>query len=175
MRHTQSDACRILAIDLHTRGVGFVVLEKPDLLVDWGVRQVRPKTKPADPELKHVAALLERYDPHVVVVEDVDAPGCRRRARAKRLTRAIQDLAQTLSTPVTRYSWKTVRSHFGSAGAYTKAQIAAAVALRFSQLVRHLPPLRKPWMSEDYRFSIFDAAAFALTYLHEQDATDVPF
>jgi len=33
---------------------------------------------------------------------------------------------------------------------------------RKSDLAR-LPRLRKPWMSEDYRMSIFDAVALALT------------
>jgi hypothetical protein len=36
------------------------------------------------------------------------------------------------------------------------------IATRFPQLARSVPPERKPWMSEDSRMAIFDAAAFAL-------------
>jgi hypothetical protein len=32
------------------------------------------------------------------------------------------------------------------------------------ELTARLPRVRKPWMSEDERMSIFDAAAMALTY-----------
>jgi hypothetical protein len=30
-----------------------------------------------------------------------------------------------------------------------------------------LPPERKPWMSEDSRMAIFDAAAFAMAFFQE--------
>jgi hypothetical protein len=38
--------------------------------------------------------------------------------------------------------------------------------LAFSSARARLPRFRKAWMSEDYRMSIFDAAAFATTYFH---------
>jgi hypothetical protein len=40
--------------------------------------------------------------------------------------------------------------------------MAQAVAARFPELAPRLPPQRKPWMSEDCRMAIFDAAAFVL-------------
>ena len=42
-----------------------------------------------------------------------------------------------------------------------KNEIARFIAARFPELARSLPPERKPWMSEDSRMAIFDAAAFA--------------
>jgi hypothetical protein len=32
----------------------------------------------------------------------------------------------------------------------------------FCDLLPHMPPERKPWMSEDARIAIFDAASFAI-------------
>ena len=43
-----------------------------------------------------------------------------------------------------------------------KARMARAIAARFPELARCLPPERKPWMSEDLRMAMFDAAAMAL-------------
>ena len=45
-----------------------------------------------------------------------------------------------------------------------KQEIAIAIAERFPELAPRLPRSRKPWMSEDYRMSIFDAVALALTF-----------
>jgi hypothetical protein len=49
-------------------------------------------------------------------------------------------------------------------GASSKQEIAAAIANRFPELAPRLPRFRKPWMSEDYRMSIFDAVALGLIY-----------
>ncbi|MBX3177721.1 MAG: hypothetical protein KF886_10195 [Candidatus Hydrogenedentes bacterium] len=119
--------------------------------------------------------LIRLHAPHALVAEDMDAPGCRRRGRAVRLTRAVCKLAKTLDINVHTVSATAVKTAFAQDGANTKVQIAAAVTLRFPALMRHLPPLRKPWMSEDYRFSIFDAAAFMITHVHGGNSIDFPF
>ncbi len=46
------------------------------------------------------------------------------------------------------------------------------VAERFPELARYLPPERKPWMSEDLKMAIFDAAAFALAFFLASKASD---
>lgn len=47
-------------------------------------------------------------------------------------------------------------------GTANKHDIAVAIADRFPELAPRLPRVRKPWMSEDYRMSIFDAVGLAL-------------
>lgn len=175
MNHAGNHYTRILAIDLCNRGVGFLVLEGHHRLIDWGVKLVRPRDKPDDPELIHVRTLIRLYAPHGFVAEDMDAQGCRRRGRSVRLTRAACNLAKALDLNVYKVSTTTVKNTFTRDGASTKAQIAAAVALRFPTLIRHLPPLRKPWMSEDYRFSIFDAASFLIAHLRDGRSIDFLF
>jgi len=49
-------------------------------------------------------------------------------------------------------------------GAPNKQEIAGAIAKRFPELAPRLPRFRKPWMSEDYRMSIFDAVGLAITF-----------
>jgi hypothetical protein len=50
-------------------------------------------------------------------------------------------------------------------GQGTKHALAEIMAERFpDELGSRLPPKRKPWMSEDSRMNIFDAAALALVF-----------
>jgi len=69
-----------------------------------------------------------------------------------------------------------VKKVFAVFRANTKHEIAHAVAQQLPELAPRLPRFRKPWMSEDYRMAIFDAAALALTYFHSQPFSrdDVP-
>ena len=50
----------------------------------------------------------------------------------------------------------------------TKREIAEAIVREFPELEPRLPPVRKIWMSEDVRMSIFDAAALAITFFDKK-------
>jgi hypothetical protein len=69
-------------------------------------------------------------------------------------------------TSVRGVSRSAVQKAFSEWGGRTKQQIAMTIANQLPQLASRLPPLRQPWMSEDYRMSIFDAVALGLTYFH---------
>src|SRR5215467_2993393 len=82
---------RVLAVDPSTRGFGFAVLEGPDRLIDWGVKET--KTDKQSRSLKLIAHLIEQYQPTVVVVEDYTAKGSRRCGRVRALIDDISKLA----------------------------------------------------------------------------------
>jgi len=67
---------RVLAIDPSVRGLGFAILEGPNQLIDWGVKET--KTDKKRRSLKLVDELIEQYRPIVIVVEDYEAKGSRR-------------------------------------------------------------------------------------------------
>ena len=50
-----------------------------------------------------------------------------------------------------------------------KYEIAIAIAKRFPELAPRLPRLRKPWMSEDDRMSIFDAIGLAAAFFYVEN------
>ncbi len=155
---------RILAIDPSTRGFGFVVMEGPESLIDWGVKGTRKNKN--EHCLHMVAVLIDRYLPDVVVVEDFAARGSRRCQRVQELICRIQKLASEKGIKIREVSPAEVKRTFAETNAATKHQISSAIAARLPALVPRLPPYRKPWMCEDYRMSIFDAASFALTFFH---------
>jgi Holliday junction resolvasome RuvABC endonuclease subunit len=155
---------RVLAIDPSTRGFGFVVLEGPNRLIDWGVKET--KVNKNAKSLMLIDDLIDRYQPNVIVVEDYSAKGSRRCRRVAELIDEISKLALRRKVKVSSFSRADVKQAFAESGATTKQEIAIGIAKRFPELSPRLPRFRKPWMSEDYRMSIFDAVAFGLTFFH---------
>ncbi|MFZ6016829.1 MAG: hypothetical protein ACOYU0_04290 [Nitrospirota bacterium] len=160
MKNDHQKENRILALDPANRGFGFAVLEGLERLIDWGVKEARENRN--DRCLCKVRDLVEQYQPDVVVVEAPE--GSRRGRRVKNLIKRIIHLASKRKIKVCCFSRQKIREAFSQYGAYTKHQIATAIAERFPELSPRLPPFRKPWMSEDYRMAIFDAVSFALTF-----------
>ena len=163
-RDYTKDIC-VLAIDPSTRGFGFAILEGPNRLIDWGVKET--KTDKNKKTLKLVADLIERYQPRVIVVEDYSGKGSRRCRRVRELIEDISKLAAKRKIKIKSFSRVKVKQAFFESGALNKYEIASAIAKRFPELAPRLPRFRKPWMSEDYRMSIFDAVALVLTFFFQ--------
>lgn len=169
MRDGKISVKRVFGIDPATRGFGFAVLEGPEDLLDWGVRETRSGNEAR--LLAAVSRLIDTYQPDVVVLEDVLADGSRRCQRVRRLILNIRVIASSKRLAAVSCSRNSVREAFARQNRrVTKYQIATAIAGRFRELAPRLPPLRKPWMSEDYRMAIFDAAALALTFYAQKNA-----
>jgi hypothetical protein len=153
---------RVLALDLHPRRFGYVVLEGPDRLLDWGVRSHRRKGNSADVLIRRrLRPLLELWSPTLLVIhaarqipprkklvrerllKGVVAEAKKQRARVQMLKKRPADLAEKL----------------------TKYERAQAVVKRFPVLTQKLPPKRKPWESEHYSMSIFETLEVAVDYL----------
>ena len=167
MNRTYTKQKRILAIDPTTKGFGFAILEGPESLIDWGVKEVKDNKDASRLNARcsqQVANLIERYEPDMIVVEDYAAKGCRRCPRVRLLIRDTFKLALEKKIKIHSVSQRAVRAAFSRFGARTKHEIAGAIAKRLPELAPRQPPYRKPWMSEDDRMSIFDAVALVLTF-----------
>lgn len=149
---------RVLAIDPTSKGFGFAVLEGPSALIDWGVKRASGDRDVKS--LEKAAELIERYQPEVLVVEHAAAKGSRRCPRVRQLIEDLIALALDRRLRTRRVSRRQVQQSFSINSSATKRQIAVALVERFPELEPHLPPVRKPWMSEDGRMGIFDAVAF---------------
>jgi len=53
-----------------------------------------------------------------------------------------------------------------------RRSLALVIAQHIPAFERYLPPPRKPWMSEDARMGLFDAAALALTFFQSAGGKD---
>jgi len=159
----RSEFAFVLGVYPNARGIAFVIFEGPGCLIDWGMRGARRHGH--DQLVDAVARLVDQYWPPIIVLQDMSTFGTRRSERIRSLNEAIKRYAEERGVPVSCHSRTEVHAAFASVNARTKAAIAAAIAARVPALERHLPPPRKPWMSEHASMGIFDAAALALTFL----------
>lgn len=153
----------VVAIYPNTRGFAFVAFEGPLSPIDWSVKEVRGRARNRRCVLA-IAAVLEQYRPDVLVLQDTSSTGTRRARRLRELNANIGELANDQGIPVYAYSRALVCEAFAPYGIANKHSIAEAIAKHVPAFERYLPPPRKPWMSEDARMSLFDAAALALTF-----------
>lgn len=162
MRITPHPSERVLAIDPTNRGFGFVVFEGPGRLIDWGLAHSRRATVPRC--LARIADMIRTYEPTTLVVEDCTSSSSRRGRRASDLLHRAIRLAASSRLRICVLTWPMVKQAFSASRPLTKHQLASMLAERFDELAERLPPRRKPWMSEDERFGIFDAAGLGLAY-----------
>jgi len=164
MSRAYTKEIRVLAIDPSTRGFGFAILEGPNRLIDWGVKETKIDKKKRS--LKLITELIELYQPNTIVVEDYSAKGSRRCQRVGELIRDISKIAVKRGIRVKSISRLKVKQAFSESSALNKHEIAIAIAKRFPELTPRLPRFRKSWMSEDYRMSIFDAVGLGYVFFH---------
>src|SRR5450631_652508 len=153
----------VLALYPFTKGVAFVFFEGPESPFEWGVKNIK-KTHKNSKTLEAIKKLIDRYRPEVLVIEDTTDGGSRRTSRIRKLYRMLVHFAEAEYVDLHRCSKTEVKTCFASVGAGTKYEIAKAIATQIPAFAHRIPRFRKPWMSEDPRQSLFDAAALGLTY-----------
>jgi hypothetical protein len=156
----------VLAIYLQTRGFAFCLFESWNTPVDWAVHDIRGTDKNTRCR-KRIDSILSLHTPDLVVLQDMSELDASRVPRIKKLNRAVAQLAERRGIAVRMYPRTELRESFAHHhGAKTKQQIAETIAGQVSALGLYIPPARKPWMSEDARIGLFEAAALAWMYFH---------
>ena len=146
---------RILALDLHPRSFGYVVIESPTELLDWGVCRSYRKTK-KHPEVlvgKRLRPLLKLWMPDVVIV----------RIRGRR-EKGLQSLFRQIKKEVDGRAFLPIKAFEDPHPGRSKYERAVEIAARFPEIGWKLPRKRKPWDSEHYSMSIFEALGVAVAY-----------
>ena len=157
----------ILALAPTSRGFGFAVFEDPKHLIDWGVSE--PRSNWEIQCRRKAKALIDFYQPEIVVVEDTSASGSRRGDRARVLMGELADTARDAHVGRVKIPRQQVLAAFERFQAHTKYEMAKKMVEWLPELKPRLPRLRLPWMSEDYRMGIFDAVALGLTFYYLDD------
>jgi hypothetical protein len=156
---------RVLALDLHPHRFGYVVVESPAKLLDWGVRSYRRKGNPADVLIRRrLRPLLELGKPMLLAIRDPQQLCPRQRRLREKLLRGIAKEAKAHRARVQMLKKRST----DRAEKLTKYERAQEVIKRFPVLTRNLPPKRKPWESEHYSVSMFEALAVAVTYVSKR-------
>ena len=166
MKDRKRELKRILALYPSTYGAAFAVFESPEVVLEFGIKQVGGVGKARSRHtLSKVEGLITAYRPHLIVTEDWHGHGSRRGRRMQRVLEGIVALAQQQGITVELYGRLVVQSYFlKEFGVYTKHYIARAIARRFPEFEPKVPPTRKIWRAEDPRMHIFDAASLGMTH-----------
>ncbi len=131
-------------------------MESPGKLLDWGVRRSNRKTR-NHPEVlvgKRLDSLLKIWKPGVVVTRI-----------GHRRNKDVQSLFRHIKKEVGAASFLPIKSSPGHYVGRRKYQRAVEMAARFPEIGWKLPPKRKPWESEQYSMSMFEALEAAVAYL----------
>jgi len=149
---------RVLALDLHPLSFGYAIFDRPDELLDWGIRNFRHGVNAVKVPLGvKLALLLDLYAPDVIAIKEP------RTTKLKRMVRKIVTLAQPREIPARLISGDFVRTAFPGNN-QTKYHIATVIAARYPELSPRLGTRRTLWQAEKYSMSIFDAAALGVAF-----------
>ena len=158
----------VLAIYVNTRGFAFILFEGHLSPYDWGIRETRETRKGAGC-LPRITQLFDRCTPDALVIQDTSKQGTKRALWIRSLNASIAALAKDRRIPVFTFSRDQVQDAFERYGPPNKQSVAELIAKHIPAFEQYVPPPRKPWMSEDRRMGLFDAAALALVFFQSTD------
>ena len=139
-------------------------MEGPDEILAFGLKRHRAGDKNAQ-ALLQIEQLVERWRPHRLALQDVDATDSRRANRIRELYAAIVHFADLAKIKIKKHSGKQLRVLLLNNPKCTKHEMALEIARRFPDvLADKLPPKRRAWDDENWRMGIFDAAALAIAF-----------
>lgn len=159
----------VLAIAPTIKGFGYTVFEGPDELIEWSISNLTSRQRLKE-GIARVEELIDFYEPEVVVIENAKTELCRKARKTVQFLAKVEKLSGKLSIPCHAYTREEIKEVFGRLSFNTKYEIAKGIAGFIPYLKARLPPDRKPWMSEDYRMGIFEAASLAYVYYYREDS-----
>ena len=170
MNQTISKQVRFLAIAPTARGFGYCVMEDGAIL-ECGYKGAK-KNKNAK-SVSKIEKLINQFLPSGVVLQDLDARGCRRAPRIKALHQQVVGLVKQYKCKVTLFSGKQLRRSLLDDEKGTKHEMAELLARKYPvELAGKLPPKRRPWENEDGRMDMFDAVGLAVVFWIKVKRTD---
>jgi hypothetical protein len=160
---------RLLALEIRSQKMGFVVFEGPNRLLDWGVLNCsHPTRRLHEIVAKRVKPLLFRYRPLAVVMRCDNHYSTQNPVRLRISVGAIRKEAHRSGVEFRLLTTKSRKHFFVQVGCDAKHQVAQLIAELFEELSRRGQPKRKAWHSESYHTVIFDAAATGLASFAEE-------
>jgi hypothetical protein len=154
----QTSADCVFAIDLRVRHFGFVLIERPNILLDWGVSGYH--SSPSEALTRKITQVAEQFSPSIIL--------CRRTIENGPLLDVLERQALEHSIPVHFVTPHRLHNYFAQCGRPNKYAVAELVAREFPELAWRLPKKRKAWQSERLVQAIFDAAALVVFHSAEK-------
>lgn len=116
--------------------------------------------------LKRIIAMIETYQPAIILLPTPDGKYNRKRKRIQELLSNIMLYAKKSNIPVKTYSREQIRFVFEQFDANSKLEIAEKICVWMPELEKYKPMHRKTYMPEDYYQGMFDAISLASTHTY---------
>ena len=162
MESRKNNLTRVLALYPSASGFGYSVFEGAREPIAYGVKVI--ETEKNKQSMRDMKTMIEAYRPDFVILEDYTGEGSRKSKRVELLIETIVSFAHSKGVKTRCYSRAQIRGTFSQYGAFTKQEIAEAIAREFPEFEPHVPPKRSIYRPESARMSIFDATAFVMTH-----------
>jgi hypothetical protein len=165
--------CRILALAIRARWLGYAVLEGRCELVDWGMTFFQPNSvSEIRATRKRVESLLSSFNPTLIAVARSAVAASHNASSVRSLIRSIRTEARARSIPFQSMNRRYIRDSFLEHDAKSKDEIASVLVNRFPELLWKLPRKRKTWEKENFRMTLFDAVALGLACCSRSSETE---
>ncbi|WKD85212.1 hypothetical protein KCTC32516_00552 [Polaribacter huanghezhanensis] len=149
----------ILVLYPNTYGLGFLICESPQKIIDFGIYKIRPFSKAK--YLKKVEKLMDFCKPEIVLLLDYKSKVSKRQ---RTLLQMIKKTIKAKNLKVHSYSRSQIKEVFSSFKASTKFEIASLIIKWYPQLKRIAPHKRLPWGAEHYQMAVLDCFALMLSH-----------
>lgn len=168
MSNTIDECTLILSIAPSVQGFGFAFFDGIWTPIDWGFKKTsKPKNEQT---CLQVEALIERYSPDVLLIEDPlpEKPAVRwtRAPRVKTLLSDLEALGEKKNILVAKYTRGDIQECFAQFNAKSKYEIASAISQHLPEFTAQLPPRKKLWLPESNYITVFDAVSLIFTHFY---------
>lgn len=116
--------------------------------------------------LKRIIAMIQTYEPAIILLPTPDGKYNRKRKRIQELLQEITLYAKKNGIEVKTYSREQIRFVFEQFDANSKLEIAEKICVWMPELEKFKPVHRKTYMPEDYYQGMFDAISLASTHAY---------
>lgn len=153
----------ILGLYPNTYGLGYVCVELPNNLLDYGIMKVRPTSN--EEILKRSKKLMESLSPNIVVLRDSNALTVKEE-RIKEVVNEITEQAIEQGIIVHQYSRQQMKFVGEQFEVSNKYEMAEWLAKHFSDLADRIPRFTNWCEPEDRNMGIFDALTLVICYAY---------
>ncbi len=155
----------IIAMYPNCHGIGYVIYESLDEIIDFGIKPVERRS--IEDFVVQADWLLDFCKPTVIILLDkVDD-----NRKSKRIQKGIQNIINMVhqkGLPLHTYTPWHIEKTFTDFGIETKYERSKLLASWFKMLKGRIPIQRKAGDPEDYQMTLFDAFALMVAHLDYQ-------
>ena len=152
----------LLALYPNSIGIGYVCIQVPEKLIDFGIATVQPMSN--GKLLKRTERFIDYYKPKIVLLKETESS--KNSSRINKLIEAITTLSGEKGLKVFRYTKRQIKDVFEIFGASTKNEIVEKIVKMLPDLAARAPVARKWYDKEHYQMGLFNAVSLAVTHTY---------